>query len=132
MKIKKFNEDIQYNFGYEKCEESKYSALIFYDAGGTVTECILFDDWNDLQNYITNYVNNFIDSEEIVVVYDHSFDKKDLKNNEFTDWESAFLWFNHYSKDTEPTIDIIDNCKYAKDIKLGEWKSIKAGKNYNL
>ena len=58
----------------------------------------------------------------------------DLKNNEFSDWESAFEWFNHFNKDTEPTIDIIDNknCKYAKDIELGEWKSIKAGKNYNL
>ena len=128
MKIKKFNEDIQYNFGYEKCQESEYSALIFYDAGGTVTECILFDDWDDLQNYIINYVNNFINSEEIIEIEDKYNQYKDLKNNEFSDWESAFEWFNHFNKDTEPTIDIIDNknCKYAKDIELCEWKSIKA------
>ena len=122
-----------FNFGYEKCEESEYSALIFYDAGGTVKECILFDDWDDLQNYITNYVNNFISSEEIVVV-DKYDQYKDLKNNEFTEWESAFYWFNHYNKDTEPTIDIIDNknCQYAKNIELGDWKIQKNAKKYNL
>ena len=70
MKIQKFNEksDGEYE-DFSTCyHEFKYlgnKVLLFYDVGAEVTQSIIFKDQENLENYILNYVNEYITHELI-------------------------------------------------------------------
>lgn len=133
MKIQRFNEssfvddqeatdsgDI-----YEEFEDSDQLALYFYNAGGWVVNVILFNNWDDLGNYVINYVNAYI-----LDIYDNDIDnmKNDFKDADnlvydsngfpcFTTWDEAYKWINDIENST--TIGF-QECKKAKNIEIEE------------
>jgi hypothetical protein len=136
MKIKKFNEEIT---TYSECEESDYIAFIIYDRSGLIHNLILFNNPENLDNYIINFVNNFIaqkiklDSEFILDTIKEYNDNIILDNSipKFIDGDNAFRWYNEYYGENV-MIEIV-GCDNAKNVQLEDIvKMGRDAKKYNL
>jgi len=129
MKIRKFNEG-EFN------EPKK--VLCIYNAGGYVEKTIIFDNHREMNNFILNFVNNFI----LDVTLDE-FDKvyfeeelKSIKDEEgnyiIIDPDTAYEWLNTYNDSSEPTLSIC-NYQEMKNVKLDDRIAIALSANkYNL
>ena len=125
MKIQRFNESNREKDIYEEFEDSDQLALYFYNAGGWVGNVILFTNWDDLGNYVINYVNAYIlDIKDSLTSDD--FEDADPEHlyhdlNDvpcFTTWDEAIKWLNDLNEDGRGITIGFEECKQAKNIEI--------------
>lgn len=126
MKIQRFNESQEPETDvYEEFEDSNQLALYFYNVGGWVGNVILFTNWDDLGNYVINYVNAYIlDIYDVDLDDDFDFEDVDPEhlyydlNNVpcFSRWDEAVKWLNDLNEDGKGITIGFTECKQAKGI----------------
>jgi len=143
MKINRFNESVDENYEkdiYEEFENSDQLALYFYNASGWIGNVILFTNWDDLGNYVINYVNAYI-----LDIYEKDIadDFEDADPDHicydsdgvpcFTSWDSALEYINEMNEDGRGITLGFAECKQAKDIEIDERVKLLMNKTkYNL
>lgn len=141
MKIQRFNESREPETDvYEKFENSDQSALYFYDVGGWVGNVILFTNWDDLGNYVINYVNAYIlDIGDSIIPEDfEDVDPEHLYHDLngvpcFSRWDEALKWLNDLNEDGKGITIGFTECKQAKNIEIEDRVQIAIKeRKYNL
>jgi hypothetical protein len=127
MKIRKFNE--------KKSEAKKI--LLVYDTGGFVKRAIVFDNENEMNTFILNFVNDYI-----LNIEDEDFNFQDWgvtnlaqdKDGNYIIAEpfEAYKWLNIYNESNEPTLSWCDY-EEEKNVQLDSRIEIAlSAKQYNL
>lgn len=140
MKIKKFNESAIYKDELVNMFSSypKIVALLLYEVD-TIDEILLFYDIEDIENYILNYVNDFI-----LDNYDEQSDDIDITTKFYSPtyliygetpmfkyYQAAINWYNEFNKN-QLSIEIV-KCNNEKNVKLNDnLKTALSTKKYNI
>lgn len=127
MKIRKFNENK---------ESDSRRILCIYDSGGYVYRTIVFDDNDQMYNYILNFVNGFLSEIDIdeESINEHEYEVIKDEDGKFilTDPIEAYNWLNDWNSNSEPTLGIC-NYEEEKNVKLDDRIAIAISSNkYNL
>lgn len=124
MIIRKFNEN--YSDGKQ--------VLCIYDTGGVVDKTIIFDNEEQMNTYILNFVNNFISDYTLSELDFEGYKSIQDENGDYviTDPKEAYDWLNDWNQNSEPTLSIC-NYEEEKNVKLDNRIAIAiSSKQYNL